>query len=1078
MRHWIRAIATWAFAVLAAVGAQAFAQDYTITTSTGELRSLPSTKTTVTHSDDTNVSVTLPFDFPYYGKVANKIYFHSNGYIQIGPQNAPAGSSYSNGSWPPASSTGNTDAMVAPMWDDLYPPSGGTFGYFTEGNSPNRVFVVYWQAVPHIGSGGPYTFQVHLYETSGRIVFAYDRSGSAWTGASYSVGIRAPYPDTRSVTPNSSSSQTSVPTEDYVFDPKITNFTGTIVMDEIVSDATGIGNSTISNVPVAGLGLELRQGATVAASGSTGANGDFAMKGVAIDSTKTSTLYLVTSSPVCSVSASTVSSTSGPYALLLQDNVTVGADLALGTFVLNNTLDPGAAIRKPVQIASAIGRMHAFVRNRTSDAIPTLRVFYSDTGSTESTQWSPTGSVAAYLRIGGAASGNQDAYDAAVVMRGYARHILTSLTGQTVPAAILNLDSRIDSANAAADGLGLYLYSLVDGQTKAYDGVSASSTTAFDLENPTLTQAPAPDVGGWYAAALYDLIDAANEAHDTIDGTQGTSSTYALGTLDALRAPLSTYGFVAEWNARGYDAVGLARNFIRHGLLPDDSSEPNDDAASAKDLGTAGVRRTGFALNPFNEDWFVVRVPEATDSFFVDVGWNRSATDAQVVLQVLTLDGTVLVTGGFADANGPARAVTGPVPAGQLRIRFAHVSGDAIPDYSVQAYSRLAISYPGTPEWTVNRAINQPLKVAGGIPPFTLTLKSGSQLPAGMTLDVANARLVGSPIALGKSTFTINASDSASPQNLSSLTQVFQVNDALKFTAPTLTGVAQGKQTDIDLGRSGGTSPVTVSDLVGSIPEGLELTPDFHIRGTTSSAGGGRLSFKATDIAGSEATVNTTLVVCVPHNHPSVAMDLGAGDAAAGLYFDAIAGSTVDVVLNTAKKRAKRALNPLIVGPDGQAVAGGLVKAKPGKVLIKGAPLALSGRYFVVFSSDDGGDATQIVGSTRLLNPRKGSGQEVFDFGDTYSFDVGALPGSSIQLSGKTTLGMKMRIVSLIRPDGTLQPLSAATEYDPKGGYSMRAEFNQGGTWTIVLAPKPGPTGEFRFTYTLKHPKGAEYSVD
>jgi len=39
--------------------------------------------------------------------------------------------------------------MIAPFWDDLYPPGGGGIYYSLTGSAPNRVFTVEWRNIEH-----------------------------------------------------------------------------------------------------------------------------------------------------------------------------------------------------------------------------------------------------------------------------------------------------------------------------------------------------------------------------------------------------------------------------------------------------------------------------------------------------------------------------------------------------------------------------------------------------------------------------------------------------------------------------------------------------------------------------------------------------------------------------------------------------------------------------------------------------------------------------------------------------------------------------------------------------------------
>jgi hypothetical protein len=1084
MQRWIPgALVAFFSAAFAAFAAPASAQDYTLTTTSGQHVTVPSSGTTeYTFGDDTfSPRVDLPFAMPYYGTTRSYMYIASNGYLQLGPAAVPpTNSSYSNttiSNTAPARS-GNTDCSVAAWWEDLNPNLSTTerIGWFVTGTAPNRVVVVFWDNVPQYGNAANLaSFQVHLYETTGRVVLAYP--AAAWAGAatpwSANVYFMAGGSDNRFSAPFNTTTNAK-PSVDYRFDPKETLFTGSVSLQAFASDATGLGNSTVS-IPAAGLGVDLRSttGATLA-TGSLAADGTFQLRGLALNSTGTGTIHVATSSLACRVAPSTSSSTAAPYSLQIASNVSFASNLALSPVVVNDTNDASGAFRRPAQIAAAVGRASAWVRARTSDAIGTLEVFY-DNASSETTRW-VDGSLP-YLRIGGAASGNQDAFDVATVMRGYARLLVRSMTGATTGTQSLALDARGDGVGAMADGLGLYLYALIEQQTKAYDGTSSSTTTVFDLETPVLSTARGPDVGGWFGAAMYDLVDAANEPHDLIDGTVPGGAERPFAVFDTLTS-LSLVDFVLEWNARGYDSASLVKVLVHHGVLSDDTDEPDDTPGLARDLGTAGVRLAGRTLNPFNEDWYRITPAAATDSFYVDVVYDRSATDATVVLEVIGASG-ILATGSFNDATGPLRAVTPAIAAGTpLQIRLAHVAGGHVGTYAIQAYGRLNMSTVGPFAWTVGRPLNQPLQINGGIAPFTIAVKQGTLLPSGIALDSANSRVVGTPLDEGSTAYALVVSDSGNPQNTQQLGLTLDVNAPLAFTAPLLTGVALGKTTDVTLGRSGGTPPIAITDFVGQIPTGLDLSADFHIQGTTNAAGGGRLSFVATDVAGSSATVDTTLVSCARLDGGKMAIDLGAGDAAGGFYFDAVAGTAINVTLTTAKKRAPRDLTVLVVGPDGRAVEGGTVKVTRGKALLKDVLLPDSGRYFFVFSSRDGGPATQLAAAIRTVLPKKGSGSALYDFGDAVTLDFGALDGTQLTLTGKTTLGMNLRVAFLIRPDGTVYPAAGVLEIQRNGRFKFTMRLDQSGTWTLVLGHKPGPVGEVAYTYAFKHARGAGYSID
>ncbi len=126
--------------------------------------------------DDNQGPFYMDFDFPFYGNLYSSFRVCSNGFISFTSTNA----NYSNGPIPDPSSPLD---LLAPFWDDLYPPGGGQIWVYSNTDSA----VVSWISVPHYGSGGPYTFQVVL-TSSGTVSFNYDYVGSP--DAEATIGIQ------------------------------------------------------------------------------------------------------------------------------------------------------------------------------------------------------------------------------------------------------------------------------------------------------------------------------------------------------------------------------------------------------------------------------------------------------------------------------------------------------------------------------------------------------------------------------------------------------------------------------------------------------------------------------------------------------------------------------------------------------------------------------------------------------------------------------------------------------------------------------------------------------------------------
>lgn len=117
-------------------------------------------------SDDTNVGpFNIGFTFPLYGNNFTSFRFCTNGFISF----TSTSTEYSNDPIPNSS----VYNLVAPFWDDLDFSSNGSAYYHFDGEK----LIVEYKDVPHIFSGGPYTFEILLYP-DGRIKFQYLSMGS------------------------------------------------------------------------------------------------------------------------------------------------------------------------------------------------------------------------------------------------------------------------------------------------------------------------------------------------------------------------------------------------------------------------------------------------------------------------------------------------------------------------------------------------------------------------------------------------------------------------------------------------------------------------------------------------------------------------------------------------------------------------------------------------------------------------------------------------------------------------------------------------------------------------------------
>lgn len=1111
-------LAAFAAVLCAVLAAPAFAQEYKTNTLTAAsaYETPPATGTTaIVMSQDYGEFVTLPFEFAYFGVSYPNVWVSSHAFIQFGASSTLGGSTeYANTTWPPSGNDRNgvpLDGMVACLWDDLNPDissggGGGRVVHWTAGTAPNRRWIVSWEGVPQYQqatntSTGSVTCQIKLYEGTGKIVFGYkaDSNPSTWLSLSYSAGlcaVKGTINDTRSfpggivqrgfpyydyITSNSST-LSGHPPRDVEFDPATSGsvgstytYSGTLLYDRISSTSAGIGaTAPVTNQPVANCAVELRRSdGSLGFRTTTDANGAFSIKSIGADKSKTGTLVVLASTPACTVrTASGASAT----AYTFRSSVAFNAALSLGNVAITATQDATGDGRAPLHIARTIQSAYDWVATRTSKTVPRVDVYY-DPASTAATSFTYSQDTnAAVIRIGSRLATNPDAWDQGVIRRAYGRHVLASVSAAPATPVDSRFDWITDDANAFAEAFGCWLHAAVTRETSIQDGTGASAGTSTDLETPSLTKRAGPDVAGWVAGMLQDLVDGANESHDTIDGA-GTAADRVLSVCATHTTAPTASSFLSAWGAAGHAGLPLSRSYIFHGLVADDASESNDSATEAAPCGPAGWRRDARVLNLYNEDWYEFTLAAPASRIHADVNFPRTGNDAIVTLQILDAAGAVLATGAAQGQFGPYRAQTNAVAAGTYRVRIRHDSGPRLGDYTVQAYVPLAAGTDPWNPWTANRPLTVALQAAGGVPPYTVTVEPPYQKPDGMTIDSALMRLTGTPLTPGTTYFVLTTTDSGSPANVMNVGVSFTVNAPLDVRPGSYTPFALGRVVERPVTRVGGTDPVVWSFTSGELPEGITFdAATGTYRGEPAAPGFTRYRVDATDRSGSSDGAEATAVACVPFDGKTAAMTLAEGASVCGFWFDAVDASTAAVTVSVAKGAPKRAFTARVVGADGADVPA-TVKVAAGKVSISRVACPRSGRYYCIVSSDEG-PATQLTGVVRTAPPKAGRGKlGTFVPGDTHGVEIGALAGAKVTFSvtPDKKSGGKVLVVSLLDPDGNPADLRAlGTVTAVKNGGKAVLTLPRAGTWTVIFAGQAGAeSASVAYTYTIAQTKTA-----
>ncbi|RYE08782.1 MAG: fibronectin type III domain-containing protein, partial [Sphingobacteriales bacterium] len=164
--------------------------DYSIAYSTGSFTATVG-GTTVTSgvgtlNDGYVNGIPIGFDFFYMGQRYTTVSVSTNGWLSLG-SNISSAAPLNN------LSTGGTRPVIAPLWDDLAVINFADASYLVSGSGANRVFTLQvlnnrWNAT---AAGPTISYQVKLYEASGKIEFIYRQDANVVSNGSASVGITA-----------------------------------------------------------------------------------------------------------------------------------------------------------------------------------------------------------------------------------------------------------------------------------------------------------------------------------------------------------------------------------------------------------------------------------------------------------------------------------------------------------------------------------------------------------------------------------------------------------------------------------------------------------------------------------------------------------------------------------------------------------------------------------------------------------------------------------------------------------------------------------------------------------------------
>jgi hypothetical protein len=495
-----------------------------------------------------------------------------------------------------------------------------------------------------------------------------------------------------------------------------------------------------------------------------------------------------------------------------------------------------------------------------------------------------------------------------------------SVTSGSLPQGVLLSSGGVMSGTPSAAGNGTFTATVTDGTTSASRTFSVAVAPALTITTSSLG---AGRVGAAYSQSLQASGGAPPYSWSLVSGQLPTGLTLlpASGTLSGTPTTAGTFSFrvratdsgtaAAEATfsltiagalsittnpslATGSAGSPYSQTFAATGGTPPYTWTQTGALPAGLTFSTAGVLSgtpTQVGTFPFAVQVTDASSVKASGNYSVQVVSGLAIATAPVLPQATafvpytytlqTAGGSPpyswVVTVGSLPAgltfNGNGQISGSPTSTGDFTFTAQVIDGasrTAQKEFTLSVRGPLTITSAALPSGVTGSPYSQTLTAAGGAPPYSWSVVSGS-LPPGLTLEIPTGVLAGTPTATGDFTFTVRATDSNSVTAQMQLAVSIGAGLTLTTAASLPSGTAGAAYT-AQLKVTGGQPPYTWSLAQGNLPAGLSLNGATGvISGVPTASGTYNFTIGVSDSARLSTTGAYTIQVGLP-NAPALSI--------------------------------------------------------------------------------------------------------------------------------------------------------------------------------------------------------------